>query len=254
MSLLAIPRAERVIAGSAARRDFLLRHLGLALAFAALLLAMEATGIDSTISNWFFDPVTGAFPLRHNRALEVFGHQGPKQLVIVVASGVITLYLLSFVLPDLKPQRRLLLFLSWALTLAPLAVVLLKAMSIRHCPWSLQEFGGFAPHLSLFDAAPPGLSPGRCFPGGHASTGFCLLAFYFAGLALGNPRLARAGLWGGLAAGMALGMVRVVQGAHFISHNLWTALVCWLVILALYVTIVGPPKKTLSAGTAASTR
>ncbi|HET9403572.1 MAG TPA: phosphatase PAP2 family protein [Burkholderiales bacterium] len=239
-----------LIACHGSRRDFLLRHLGPAFLVAVLLLALETTSIDSAVSNWFFDPVTGAFPLHYNAALEILGHQWPKQLAYVLACCVVATYLLSFVLPALKPQRRLLLFMSLALTLAPLAVVLLKAASLRHCPWSLREFGGFAQHLSLFDTAPPGLSPGHCFPGGHASAGFCLFAFYFAGLALGNLRLARAGLWGGFVAGMALGMVRVVQGAHFISHNLWSALVCWLVILALYLAIMGrtTPQPALRAG------
>lgn len=242
-----------MIASNGSRRNFLLRHLGLALPVVALLLALETTTIDSAISGWFFDPVAGVFPLHYNSALEVFGHQWPKQLVIVVASCVIAMYLLSFVLPELKPQRRLLLFLSLALTLAPLAVVLLKAASVRHCPWSLQEYGGFAQHLSLFDAAPRGLPPGHCFPSGHASAGFCLLAFYFAGLALGNRRLALVGLWGGLAAGMLLGMTRVVQGAHFFSHNLWSALVCWLVIFALYIAILGPSKIAQAPAAASST-
>jgi len=233
-----------------ARPDFFLRHLGPALLVAALLLVMETTAVDSVISSWFYDPVAGVFPLHYNIALEVFGHQWPRQLVIVLACCMIGIYLLSFVLPHLEPRRRLLLFLSLALTFAPFAVVLLKAASVRHCPWSLLEYGGFAQHLSLFDAAPLGLLPGHCFPGGHASAGFCLFAFYFAGLALGNPSLARAGLWGGFAAGMAFGMVRVAQGAHFISHNLWSALVCWLVILAIYIAIMGTPKGAQAAAEA----
>ena len=225
---------------------FLLLHLGPVLPAVVFLFALEATTIDSTVSNWFFDPVAGAFPLRYNGVLEIVGHQWTKQLVIVMACCVIGVYLMSFILRELKPRRRLLLFLSLALSLAPLAVVALKAISFRHCPWSLQEYGGFAPHLSLFDAAPPGMLLGHCFPSGHASTGFCLLAFYFAGLALGNRRLALAGLWGGFAGGMLLGMARVAQGAHFLSHNLWSALVCWVVILALYIAIMGTPKQSLS--------
>ena len=231
-------------------RRFVLLHLGPALVVAALLLVMERTGIDSVVSHWFFDPITGGFPLRYNRILEIVGHQWTKQLVIVMACCVIGIYLMSFWLRELKPQRRLLLFLSLALTLAPLAVVLLKAISFRHCPWSLLEYGGFAPHLSLFEAAPPGILLGHCFPSGHASTGFCLLAFYFAGLTLGNRRLALAGLWGGFAAGLLLGMARVAQGAHFLSHNLWSGLVCWLVILALYVAIMDPSKNPQSAAAA----
>jgi membrane-associated PAP2 superfamily phosphatase len=225
-----------------ARADFLLRHLGPALLLAALLLALDMTTIDSAISDRFFDPAAGVFPLRHNGPLEVLGHQWSKELIVAVTICAIGVYFLSFVHPALAPHRRLLLFLSLALTLAPLSVVLLKLSSACHCPWSVQEYGGFAPHLSVFDAAPPGMPAGHCFPSGHASGGFALLSFYFAGRTLGNRRLARAGLWGGLAAGIAFGMVRVAQGAHFLSHNLWSALVCWLVILALYVAVMGMPK------------
>ena len=236
-----------MISAGETRGDFLLRHLAPVLPVIALLLLLERTAFDSMISNWFFDPVAGTFPLRYNSLLEVIGHQWARQVVIVVACCVIAMYLLSYVLSDLKPRRRLLLFLSLALTLAPLAVVLLKAASIRHCPWSLLEYGGFAQHLSLFDRALPGSSPGHCFPSGHASGGFCLFAFYFAGLALGSRPLALAGLWGGFAAGMAFGMVRMGQGAHFLSHNLWSAVVCWLVILALYAAIIGLPRAVVPA-------
>jgi membrane-associated PAP2 superfamily phosphatase len=30
----------------------------------------------------------------------------------------------------------------------------------------------------------------------------------------------------------------VLQGAHFVSHNLWSALICWLVVLALYEVLL----------------
>jgi membrane-associated PAP2 superfamily phosphatase len=233
---------QSLSAGMTARSDFWLRHLGPALVIAAVLLALDTTPLDSVISNWFFDSVAGAFPLRHNAVLEVLGHLWAKELIVMAAGCVIGMCLLSFVHPALGPHRLLLLFLSLALTLAPLAVTLLKASSARHCPWSLQEYGGFAPHLSLFDAAPPDMAPGHCFPSGHASGGFALLAFYFAGHALGNRRLAWSGLGSGLVIGMAFGMVRVAQGAHFLSHNLWSALVCWLVILALYVAVMRMPK------------
>lgn len=204
------------------------------LVVAGTLLALENTAADTTISGWFFDPASGAFPLRNHYLFEVVAHQWAKQLVIIVTSCVIALFLLSFVLPELKPRRRLLLFLVLSLTLAPLAVVLLKMASPRHCPWDLLEYGGFAPHFGIFDAAPPGLAPGHCFPAGHASTGFSLMAFYFAGRALGRPRFARIALIGSIAAGLGLGLGRIAQGAHFFSHVLWSGLVCWVVIIALH--------------------
>lgn len=234
-----------MIPGNGGRHDFLLRHLGPALAAALALLALETTRLDSIVSGWFFNAASERFPLRYNPAFEIVTHHWAKYLVVLIACAVIATLLMSFVIPVLKDRRRLLLFLSLALALAPAAVSWLKAGSPRYCPYDLAEFGGFAQHLSLFDAAPPGLSPGHCFPSGHASAGFCLLAFYFAGLELGNRRLALAGLCGGFAAGMLLGMTRIAQGAHFLSHNLWSALVCWLVILALYVAILGQPKTAL---------
>jgi membrane-associated PAP2 superfamily phosphatase len=234
-------------AGNAARPDFLLRHLGLALPVVALLLALETTTIDAAISGWFFDAASGRFPLRYNAAFEIMTHQWAKYVVVLIACSAIAAWLMSFVLPALMRHRRVLLFLSLALTLAPATVTFLKSASPRSCPYDLAEYGGHAPRLGLLEAAPPGEFPGRCFPSGHASAGFCLLAFYFAGRALGSRRLALAGLWGGLAAGMLFGLARIAQGAHFLSHNLWSALVCWLVILALYVAIMGPPKGATTA-------
>jgi membrane-associated PAP2 superfamily phosphatase len=228
-----------------ARSAFLLRHLAPVLPAVAILLVLETTTLDSTISGWFFDPVAGVFPLRYSHALEVVGHQWARKAVVGVGCFIFALWLLSCALPELKPHRRLLLFLSLAMAFAPLTVAVLKATSVRHCPWSLQEYGGIAAHLSLFASPPHGSPPGHCFPGGHASAGYCLLAFYFAGYALGNQRMAAAGLLGGLTAGTAFGMARVAQGAHFLSHNLWSAFVCWLVMVGVYVLVVGARRAPL---------
>lgn len=234
-------------AGSAERPDFLLRHLGLALPVVALLLALDATTLDAAITDWFFDAASGRFPLRYNAVFEIMTHQWAKYVVVLIACSAIAAWLVSFVLPALAEHRRVLLFLSLALTLAPATVSFLKSVSPRSCPYDLVEYGGHAPRLGLLEAAPRGEFPGHCFPSGHASAGFCLLAFYFAGRALGSRRLALAGLWGGFAAGMLFGLARIAQGAHFLSHNLWSALVCWLVILALYVVIFGTSRSTVAA-------
>lgn len=49
-----------------------------------------------------------------------------------------------------------------------------------------------------------------------------------------RPRLALAGLGVGLGYGLMLGLGRTVQGAHFFSHNLWSAIIVWLVVWLLY--------------------
>lgn len=220
------------------RQNFLFRHLAPVPLIAALLLVLERTPLDTIVSGWFFDRSANVFPLRYNTFLEVVMHQWAKELVIIVAVMVFAVFGMSFLTRELQRARRVLLFLGTSLTFAPLTVALMKAASVRHCPWNLSDFGGFAPHLTLFDAATTAVQAGHCFPAGHASTGFCLLAFYFAGRALGRPGLARAGLLAGLAGGLILGAGRVLQGAHFLSHVLWSGLVCWTVIVLLFGGIV----------------
>jgi membrane-associated PAP2 superfamily phosphatase len=68
--------------------------------------------------------------------------------------------------------------------------------------------------------------PGRCFPSGHASTFFSFLPVFWL---LRRYRVQRA--WWFLAAlcvlGLMLSWVQVLRGAHYPSHILWTAWLCW---------------------------
>lgn len=63
--------------------------------------------------------------------------------------------------------------------LGPLVIGILKATSAHSCPWDLVEYGGKALNYVLMDTAPPGAGPGHCFPGGHASSGFAVMALFF---------------------------------------------------------------------------
>lgn len=217
------------------------------LAAAAALLWLETTDIDRSIANWFFDAAAGGFPLRYNAFLEVVLHHWAKYVVVLIACLVIAAFLLSFIIAPLNPQRRLLLFLALSLALAPAAVSALKWVNNKHCPWDLEEFGGFLPYTRLLEPTPPGLKPGNCFPASHASAGFALMAFYFVGRARREPRLAWTGLATGLVAGSVLGFGRMLQGAHFLTHTLWAGLVCWAVILILYLALIGLPKNMRTA-------
>lgn len=219
---------------------FLLLHLGPAVAVLVALLLLETTPLDRLVSDLFVDAAGRTFPLRNNFFLEVVMHRWAKYTVIVIGLAVLVTCVLSCFVARLAAWRRLLLFLTLGLGLAPAVVSALKMASPRYCPYDLAAYGGYAPHLGLFDLTAAPFGPGHCFPGGHASAGFCLLAFYFAGYALKRPQFARAGLWTGIIAGLALGTGRVAQGAHFFSHNLWTGLICWTVTLLLYILILSP--------------
>lgn len=198
-----------------------------------ILVGLEFTTIDQLITDQFFDSVSRHFPLRDNFWLEVVMHHWLKYLVVVVAVIVLMGWVLSFRNVKLVPWRSHLLYAFVAMVLASVTISGLKAVSSKHCPNDLEMYGGYAPYTRLFDFAAEGVRDGRCFPGGHSSTGFVLFAFYFVWRRR-RPQLAKVALFVAIVAGMALGFGRVMQGAHFLSHQLWTAVICWYVVLFCY--------------------
>lgn len=209
------------------------------LALLLMLLALDATDIDRTISLRFFDAVTRTFPWRHSFLLDGVLHHWVKYAVILVTCLAAAMLMFTWIVPALRTRRPLLLFIVLAMTLAPLTVTALKQVTDRPCPWDIADFGGSVPYTHLFEQRTQPHAAGLCFPAGHASTGFALLAFYFAAWRERRRALARIALIAGVASGLLLGIARVAQGAHFVSHVLWSGLVCWLVMVLLHVLLAG---------------
>ena len=111
---------------------------------------------------------------------------------------------------------------------ALLSVTLIKGFSQTNCPWDLQGFGGLAPYVSHWNLWFGDGSGGHCFPAGHASTGFAFMAAYF-GLRQNNAPGAMLWLVLAIGVGFILGFSQLMRGAHFMSHTLWTAWLCWTV-------------------------
>ena len=214
---------------------FYLWHLVVPTVLAGLILAViYLAELDPLVSDLFFDQAEGVFPLRENWLLAHVAHTGFRNAVFVLAVSLLLAWGGSYRLPSLAPFRRLLLFLFLSMLISSSAVAGLKSMTGKHCPYDMRDFGGNVPYMALLDPLPAGSEPGRCWPGGHAASGFCLLGFYFTGIWLGRRRWAAVALAAALVLGFGVGMARVAQGAHFLSHNVWSALICWLITLALY--------------------
>lgn len=189
-----------------------------------VLLGWDASALDIVLARWAGGP--HGFALRDTWLLDAVMHQGAKALSWLVVLGLS----LAVVWP-VGPLRRLEMMRRVEITVlalaAALAVALLKSASYTSCPWDLQEFGGIARHVSHWMLTPDG-GPGRCFPAGHASHGFCFFGLWLV-LREGQPRVAALALTLTLLAGFALGLAQQLRGAHFMSHTLWTAWICWVV-------------------------
>jgi membrane-associated PAP2 superfamily phosphatase len=216
------------------RLRFLVLHLGVPLLLASALLALgEFTDLDLSIQALFFEPSTGHFPYRVSWFFESVIHNFGRLLVVLVASGFLIAFGVSFRSATLAPLRWNLLLCALTIALGPIVIAQMKHVAPFHCPNDLALFGGDQPYLRLLDPIPPGMEYGHCWPGGHSSGGFSIMACYFA-FRRRAPRLARWLLVGGFAYGNVLGLGRVIQGSHFLSHQLWAALICWVVGLGLY--------------------
>ena len=214
------------------------------------------TGIDDWLIQPYFDTQAQVFPLKDNAFLENVMHHGLKNLMIVVSLISLVLWLAGFKKINSMMQRlhcplwvqanhRRFIWVFVALVISTSTISILKHYSIHSCPWNLLPYGGTQPWIALFGDLPAGAVAGHCFPGGHASGGFALMAIYF-GFRDTLPKLAKAGLMLGLFFGFAMGWGQMMRGAHFMSHNLWTAWIVWMLLLTQY-TLWPPKKLTLDA-------
>ncbi|MBF8744799.1 phosphatase PAP2 family protein [Pseudomonas putida] len=212
-------------------------YLGIPLATALALVLLELTSVDMDIATLFYDPVAGAFIGRHSYWLENILHDRVKQGVIVLGVVALVVFALSFFYKRLFGWRRELGCLVLALSLSTAFVTPLKKVTQVQCPWSLTQFGGKETYSKLLEPRPATDKPGLCWPGGHAATGFCLFGLFFM-LRDRRPRLARVALAVAFVAGSVLSVGRMMQGAHFLSHNVWTAVFCWLIGLGSYYLVL----------------
>ncbi len=209
-----------------------------------LLLLIDPTRFDFAVADRMYQPAKG-FVGRDSWFLETVLHDRAKQVLIGFAVCVLTGLVASNWVSRLRPWRRSLGYLTLAFTLSVGIVPVLKRTTQVHCPWSLTDFGGSEQYSSLLSRRPVTTNPGRCWPGGHATAGFSLLALFFV-LRDHRPRLARAALLFAISLGIVFAMGRMLQGAHFLSHNLWTGLIDWLICLGLYKAILYRPDEVVS--------
>ena len=214
--------------------------LGLPAIAAITLLLLELTSLDMDLAKRFYDPVAGEFIGRHSYFLENILHDRAKQVVIAFSVFAILGFIGSFFMERLKPFKRELGCLVLSLALATSFVTPVKAVTAVQCPWSLEQFGGHETYSELLSPRPHTDKPGRCWPGGHAATGFTLFALFFV-LRDRRPRLARKALVFAFTLGSVFSLSRMMQGAHFFSHNVWTAIFCWLICLGSYYYILYRP-------------
>jgi len=219
------------------RRFWLLHALLPLVIFVPLAALFELTDLDLLLSDPWYDTVARAWTFKRSWWAEGLIHRGGRNLVTTIALLAAACWGLSFRLVRLRRWRRPALFLTLAIALGTGSVALGKAVINRHCPWDYERYDGKVPFVKLFTPAPAGAKQGHGFPAGHASGALSLMGCYFIFVSGRRRRLALAGLAAGVLLGGVFGFGQLVRGAHFVSHNLWSAAICWFVALFLYAFV-----------------
>jgi len=162
-----------------------------------------------------------------------FVHTGGQWLLRGLVAAAFALWTATFVKPRLLGLRRPAAYFVVAVVLSISIVGLLKLVTNVNCPWSLADFGGAEPYVHLFSHRPALMHAGHCFPAAHSSSGYALIAFYFA-FRERNARLARISVIATVLVGLVFGLAQQSRGAHFVSHDLWSAFLVWLTCVSLY--------------------
>lgn len=222
------------LAGTPFDRRFCLTHGWLPLlAFAGLVAALMLADGDRWLADRLYAWEGHRWAWRDAtltaRVIHVYG----RELSAAGWLAVLVAWWRSRSQPTRTPWRQALLYLLIAVPLASLLVAWVKSWSNMDCPWDLLRYGGDRPYVGLLAMRPVGLSRGACFPAGHASAGYAWLALYFA-LRMARPAWRGWGLTVGLGVGALFGISQQLRGAHFLSHDVWTAAICWFSALGLY--------------------
>jgi len=214
------------------------KHISAALVGLLICLLWFAwTPTDLWVQSLFYNASSQEWLWNRGEPLgKFFLYDGIKALLIAFGLVLIVIFFVTRKSLALKRYRSGLRILILSLILVPASISGLKQVSNIACPRDLIEFGGNIPYAGFFMAQPADtkvrVSHQRCFPAGHASGGFALLALSFL---FGSKRNRKIAIWVAMAIGWTMGGYKMLIGDHFLSHTLTTMLLAWLIINLLAV-------------------
>jgi membrane-associated PAP2 superfamily phosphatase len=231
-------------------KKFFVNHLLIPITFLALTFYyFMYLGGDSLVAAKIYALQGYEWSLNDHWVTNKLLHKGGKHLSTLAIVVIIALYI--FVLVSKSEQRKKwrspLLYLILSSLVSVILVSLLKVLTNMDCPWNLNQFGGDRPFIGLFEHRPQEMGCGKCFPAGHASAGYAWVSLYFF-FKMIIPKYRWLGLLCGIMVGLTFGISQQLRGAHFISHDIATILICWLIATLLFI-FFGIKKYTVKNGT-----
>lgn len=196
------------------------------------LAVFQLSDLDRLVQAHFYDADTARWIWdRHEPFGKAVLYDGVRIAVGLYAVGLIVALVVGHRQGFSEFTRKGLWIALLTVVLLPSLVGGIKKVTNLACPRAIADYGGEVPFIHLFDSRPAQTRRDhQCFPAGHASGGFALLALP---LLSRSPRRRRWLLVGALAFGWVIGLYKMLIGDHFLSHTIVTMLLAWLVVYGL---------------------
>ena len=200
----------------------------------AVLTLFQFSNLDIFVQSFFYDFDKKSWLIDKNEPiLKFFFYDGIKNLLLLF--GVAILVFLIFFRKNILVQeyKKGLIIVLLAAIFVPVIIGSLKAISNTPCPCNIVNFNGTYPETKVFDSYPKGFiqtSKAKCWPAGHASGGFALMALFFL---FKTPKNQKRALVVALVIAWSMGLYKMLLGDHFLSHTIITMIMAWLIILII---------------------
>lgn len=191
------------------------------------------SSVDVWVQNHFYNFQTHQWIIvRGERPwLDFILYDGIKKFLIVCYSLLLIGLIVGYKLRWIRRYRREIIIMVLSGIFVPMTIVALKTATNVPCPRDWQMYGGEYPHVGVFDSYPKDFcqqSRIRCWPAGHASFGFSLLAL----IAISRTKRQQ---WIAFSLSMttawSMGLYKILKGDHFFSHTLIAMVMGWFIIL-----------------------
>jgi len=202
---------------------------------AAVLILVGAAMADLTVSGWFYRSNEGFYDQRSG--IMEFLRKGVPRIMMVFVAGTVLVWATGWLRRKcyLGLNGYGMLYLGLTLAIGPGLVVetILKSYWGRARPRQIEEFGGDALYSQPFWISD------QCVSNCSFSSGHAAFAFWFTAYSFLVPVSWRSTLvFAGVLFGCLMGIVRIAQGAHFLSDVIVSGLVVIGINYLLYTVML----------------
>ncbi len=200
----------------------------------AVIALFQFTDLDIFVQNFFYNFETKNWLINKDEPiLKFFFYDGIKNLLILFTLAILFSLLFLGKRSFVQEYKKGLIIVLLAAIFVPLLIGSLKAITNTPCPCNIVNFNGKYPDIKVFDSYPKDFiqtSKAKCWPAGHASGGFALMALFFL---FKTPINQKRALITALVIAWSMGTYKMLLGDHFLSHTIITMIMAWLIILII---------------------